>query len=112
VIEQIAIGGTHSDGDFRRPLSGAFVVRNNTPGVPLRSTPGFIPSHPSDALIPSVPGFALGSQRKPSFQRRRRAGLKPGAEQSAAPGHHVHIFEPLKRGDGERSSGLGVGAPR
>jgi hypothetical protein len=41
VIQQIAIGGTHSEGDFRRPLSGAFVVRDNTPGVPLRSTPGF-----------------------------------------------------------------------
>jgi hypothetical protein len=47
VIQQIAIGGTHSEGDFRRPLSGAFVVRDNIPGVPLRSTPGFSSDAPS-----------------------------------------------------------------
>jgi hypothetical protein len=47
VIQQIAIGGTHSEGDFRRPWSGAFVVGDNTPGVPLRYTPGSNSGAPS-----------------------------------------------------------------
>jgi hypothetical protein len=51
VIQEIAIGGTHRNAPFRRPFSGALIFSNDTPGVPLRSTPGFIPLHPSGALI-------------------------------------------------------------
>ena len=50
VIEQIAIGGTHTEGPFRRPCSGAALSLHHTPGVPLRSTPGFIPAHPAGAV--------------------------------------------------------------
>lgn len=46
VIEQIAIGGTHNGGNLRRPSSGALLFLHNTPGVPLRSTPGFNPGAP------------------------------------------------------------------
>lgn len=59
VIEEIAIGGTHRNAPFRRPSSGASVSLHITPGVPLRSTPRFIPPHPSGALLsddtPGVP---------------------------------------------------------
>jgi hypothetical protein len=47
VIEQIAKGGTHNDANFRRPTSGALVFLDSTPGVPLRSTPGFNSDAPS-----------------------------------------------------------------
>jgi len=51
VIQKIAIGGTHGQGPFRRPCSGAVFFLHITPGVSLRSTPGFIPSHHSGALM-------------------------------------------------------------
>jgi hypothetical protein len=44
VIEQVAVGGTHLGGPFRRPRSGAASSLDYIPGVPLRSTPGFSPS--------------------------------------------------------------------
>src|SRR5688572_10819886 len=49
VIEQVAVGGTHLGGPFRRPSSGAASSLDNTPAVPLRSTPGFSPAHPLGA---------------------------------------------------------------
>lgn len=60
VIEQIAIGGTHSNADFRRPSSGALLFLDDTPGVPLRSTPGFSSGAPSGCyravgVLPSAP---------------------------------------------------------
>ena len=51
VIEQIAIGGTHSNADFRRPLPGLLSFGNNTPGVPLRATPGFNSGAPSGCYL-------------------------------------------------------------
>jgi hypothetical protein len=103
VIEQIAIGGTHSDAPFRRPSSGASLFPNHTPGVSLRSTPGFIPPHPSGALIPGVPGFAWTSQTDLPDQRRRRGRLERGVQRSGTPGNYrLQIFKPLARGDGER----------
>jgi hypothetical protein len=75
VVQKIAIGGTHRDGPFRRPCSGAVLFLNITPEVPLCSTPRFIPPHPPGALIPS------GRSRRTKFnllvQRRRRAGAEP-----------------------------------
>jgi hypothetical protein len=47
VIKQVAIGGTHNDASFRRPTSGAVMFLDHTPGVPLRSTPGFNSDAPS-----------------------------------------------------------------
>jgi hypothetical protein len=70
VIEQIAMGGTHSEGDFRRPLSGAFVVRDNIPGVPLRSTPG------SNSGAPSGCYHGVGCR---SHQRPRCDGIWPSS---------------------------------
>ena len=103
VIQKIAIGGTHSEGPFRRPSSGALFFLHITPGVPLRSTPGSIPLHPPGAPILRTRGSAWRSQADPPVQRRRRDGLKPRAKRSEARGNHrLHIFKPLTRGDGER----------
>ena len=46
---------------FRRPCPGALLPSHITPGVPLRSTPGFILSHPSGAL--TVAGSCSSSRR-------------------------------------------------
>ena len=37
-------------GAFRRPISRALLFLFDKPGVPLRFTPGFNPSHPAGAL--------------------------------------------------------------
>jgi hypothetical protein len=74
VIQEIAIGGTHSGGPFRRPCSGALSFFDDIPGVPLRSTP----SCSSAALhcrLYSVAPPALSSVQ-PGAQRRRRDGLE------------------------------------
>ncbi len=104
VIEKIAIGGTHRSAPFRRPSSGALTFSNDTPGVSLRSTPGFIPPHPSGALILRTPESVLPARSHPSPQRRRRAGLEPGAGRSGAPENcDSHNRQPLKRGGGKRA---------
>jgi len=74
VIQEIAIGGTHRNAPFRRPSSGALICSDDTPGVPLRSTPGFIPPHPSGAVILVAPS---STWRAESNQRPRREGVKP-----------------------------------
>src|SRR5437764_7230963 len=61
VIQEVAIGGTHAMTPFRRPCPGALLPSHITPGVPLRSTPGFILSHPSGAL--TVAGSCFSSRR-------------------------------------------------
>jgi hypothetical protein len=71
VIQQIAIGGTHSEGDFRRPLSGAFVARDNIPGVPLRSTPGFSSGAPSGCFMGRPRMTDGGSQMALAPEARR-----------------------------------------
>jgi hypothetical protein len=86
VIQEVAIGGTHTGGPFRRLFSGALLFVDTVPGVPLRSTPRFSLSHPLGAWLD---------------QRRRRSGVKPGVERSGAPGNcYGRNRQPLKRGDG------------
>jgi hypothetical protein len=70
VIEEIAIGGTHNNASFRRPSSGASVFLDHTPGVPLRSTPGFSSGAPSGCYQRSV--------------SRARAGLQSRSAEGAA----------------------------
>lgn len=122
VIQKIAIGGTHTERPFRRPLSGALSFSHDTPGVPLRSTPGFIPSHPSGAWIKiafaSASAFAprptldwsellsgCGSENDFRFrsrvQRQRRGGLKPRVQRSETRGQTMPITcRTPSRGDG------------
>jgi hypothetical protein len=100
VIEQVARGGTHIEGPFRRPFSGALSFLHVTPGVPLRSTPGFILPHPSGALALTASCFSWCAEFD---QRRRREGVEPGTKRSGAPGgNRVHIFKPLTRGGRKR----------
>jgi hypothetical protein len=86
VVEQIAMGGTHSDADFRRPSSGALVVLDTTPGVPLRSTPRFIPPHP-----PGASWICRGWRRSDGISSRGRAETQPRvplrANPSSIPSH-------------------------
>jgi hypothetical protein len=77
VVQKIAIGGTHSEGPFRRPCSGAVLFSDDIPGVPLRSTPGFIPPHPPGALILIPSGCSRRTKFNLIVQRRRRAGAEP-----------------------------------
>jgi hypothetical protein len=91
VIQKIAIGGTHTEGPFRRPSSGALFFSNDTPGVPLRSTPSCSSAALHCRLYSAAP-LALFSVR-PAAQRQRRDRLKPGAGRSQAPGNrHIRIF--------------------
>ena len=95
VIQQIAMGGTHSERPFRRPLSGASLSSDDIPGVPLRSTPSCssaalhcpgVPLRSTPRFIPPHPSGAL--------QRRRRAGLKPRVERSGTRGTGgIYIFK-------------------
>jgi len=75
VIEQVAMGGTHAEGPFRRPSSGAFSFLYSTAGVPLRSTPGFIPPHPRGAL--SITTTSCSSSRAEFNQLRTRDEIEP-----------------------------------
>ena len=109
VIKEIAIGGTHRNAPFRRPSSGALLFSDDTPGVPLRSTPSCSFAALHCRLYSAAPS-ALSSIWCCS-QRRRRAGVKPAAQRSGAPGHRgIHIIKPLKRGGGQRGPDLGFGA--
>jgi hypothetical protein len=109
VIQEIAIGGTHRNAPFRRPFSGALIFSNDAPGVPLRSTPSCSFAELHCRLYSAAPS-ALSSIRRCS-QRRRSAGVKPGATRSEAPGNRgTDVFKPLIRGGGERGPDLGVGA--
>jgi hypothetical protein len=123
MIQKIAMGGTHTRGPFRRPFSGAWLSSHSIPGVPLCSTPRFIPPHPTGLLnsgesrrasTPScssaTPHSRLYSAASPALfslvrsvaERRRRGGLKPRAKRSKARGNYrIDIFKPLTRGDGE-----------
>lgn len=102
VIEQIAVGGTHTGGPFRRPCSGAALFVDHTPGVSLRSTPpcSFAALH---CRLYSAAPSALFSIR-PDAPCRRRAGLKPRVKRSGTRGSHIDISKPLARGDGIRVS--------
>ena len=101
VIQEIAIGGTHTEGPFRRPSSGAVLSLNHIPGVPLRSTSGCNPAHPSGAVIETLRTRAWPM----ALQRRRRDGIQPGVQRSETPGlHPPRVAQPLLRGDGERVS--------
>ena len=82
VIQQIAIGGTHSEGDFRRPFSGAFVVRDNTPGVPLRSTPGSNSGAPSGCFM-GRPRMTDGRWQMALAPEARRNTARSGAQRNS-----------------------------
>jgi hypothetical protein len=97
MIEQVAMGGTHSAGPFRRPTSGAALFLNHTPGVPLRSTPDFNPAHPPGA-VEMIP-ISVRAQR-PSAPEAR--GNKARSEAKQTPGTLHDIGKPLVRGGGER----------
>jgi hypothetical protein len=97
VIEQVAMGGTHSAGPFRRPSSGAALFLDHTPGVPLRSTPGFNPPHPPGA-VEMIPISVRG--QRPSAPEAR--GNKARSEAKQTPGMLHDIGKPLARGGGER----------
>jgi hypothetical protein len=96
VIEQVAMGGTHSAGPFRRPCSGAALFLDHTPGVPLRSTPGFNPPHPPGAAT-KLPKDTQGRRVLAPEARRNRA--RSEAKQTPGIGLHV-VPEPLARGGG------------
>jgi hypothetical protein len=83
VIEQIAIGGTHTEGPFRRPCSGASLFLDNTPGVPLRSTPGFTPAHPQGA----VAGIQIDAQRQTPPAPKARCGTALRSTPGFNPAH-------------------------
>lgn len=97
VIEQVAMGGTHNAARFRRPCSGAPLLVNHTPGVPLRSTPGFNPTHPPGALA----GICTSGHGQRVLAPEAR-GNKARSEAKQTPGMLKDIGEPLARGGGER----------
>jgi hypothetical protein len=124
VIKQIAIGGTHSYRSYLSPLFRGSCVSNNTPGVSLRSTPGFSCAAPvgcSDwhgrswtarnaVERRSDNGVERGVQRSESLEARaglhslgrpRRRGIQPGVERSETPGKSLQKYrQPLTRGGG------------
>jgi hypothetical protein len=176
VIKEIAIGGTHGRPRFPSPLSKGSTGFYHIPGVPVcstpafipprpsgaqgkgacafalglivdwskllhrsgvgnethfrlrdipavpRSTPGFIPPHPSGGQIRTNSGVALRAIRDRSrllhstgigndnhsrlqVQRRRRDGLKPGVKRSGTPGcHRIQKCRTPERGDGPNES--------
>jgi hypothetical protein len=77
VIQEIAMGGTHNTGPFRRPFSGAGSSFDHTTG-------SFATLH--CRLYSGAPP-ALDRVAGDANQRRRRAGLKPGVQQSGTPGN-------------------------
>jgi hypothetical protein len=85
VIQEIAIGGTHNTGPFRRPFSGAKSSFHHTSG-------SFATLHcpcSSAALhcrLYSAPPMALDLIAGHSIQRRRRDGLKPRVKRSGTRG--------------------------
>jgi hypothetical protein len=104
VIQQIAIGRTHTEGPFRRPCPGALLLLHSTPGVSLRSTPRFNPPHPSGAL--TLMGCCSCSRRlgpAPSAPEARRSKAPSGAKRNSGR-EHSNINETPARGDGPNES--------
>jgi hypothetical protein len=108
VIEEIAIGGTHRNAPFRRPSSGALIFSNDTPGVPLRSTPSCSFAALHCRLYSAAPSALSSIRRCP--QRQRRAGLEPGAKRSAAPGSRIKIIENPWQGVAENAARISASA--
>jgi hypothetical protein len=110
VIEEIAIGGTHNNASFRRPSSGAFVFLDHTPGVPLRSTPGFR----SDAPSGRSPHTHRTKPKATSWRGRREHAAHDGVLLRSTPG--LSSSTPFRCSRGDSSSycddGVRVLAPQ
>ncbi len=88
MIEQIAIGGTHLGASFHRPVSGALFFLHHTPGVPLRSTPGFSSGAPSGFCQRNV---SLACVRFQSFSAEGAVDYSPECS-AANSGNRLQMF--------------------
>ena len=98
VIEQVAIGGTHNGANLRRPSSGAALFLYHTPGVPLRSTPGFNPAHPPGAVAEIR---ISAHEQRVSAPKARWITARSAAKRNSGNRFHNGL-KPLARGGGER----------
>jgi len=110
VIEQIAMGGTHSGGGFCRPSSGAWVSLDHIPGVRLRSTPGFDSAAPCGRYY-GLMGNAMSADCLDGGFRRPFSGAllfldhRPGVPLRSTPGFSSAAPSGCYRGSQKR---LGV----
>ena len=102
------------NGQIRRPMSGAVILRTGSPAVSLRSTAGFIPSRPSGALGDGSAARVLEAQMRSRLRDlcplcdARTVSLRVGSVARFFDGSAPEARRSRARSEAQRNSGNGL----